>query len=142
MSTSDMSYLSWWLSKISKLLHEMTTAPTHVQQLVPHVPSYVGFCNAFSCATGRVGLSHTKAMHSLVWRFEWPSDITGQICSSQNPSGYLTINDLECASLLLYFLIHEQLVDLTLEHVAAWCNNCSMVSWTSHATSHSLVIVQ
>ena len=55
--------------------------------------------------------------------------------SWSNPQGDLTINDLEMAGLLLHHLVLELLVDLKHEHVAAWCDNTSTVSWARRMTS-------
>jgi hypothetical protein len=59
----------------------------------------------------------------------------GPPVSWSNPQGDLTINDLEMAGLLLQHLALEQLVPLKHEHVAAWCDNTSAVSWAQRMTS-------
>jgi hypothetical protein len=124
------------------LIQEMTSLPTNVRELVPHMPSYFGFCDASGKGAGGVWIGGPKNLHPIVWRLEWPQDIQIRLVSSRNPHGDLTINDLECAGLLLQYLVLEQYVDLTSEHVAAWCDNASTVSWVRRATSSRSLVGQ
>jgi hypothetical protein len=123
------------LRDIRILLREMTSRPTHVRELVPDLPAYLGFCDACKRGAGGVWLSGSKNIRPIVWRLAWPADITARLVSSANPKGDLTINDLEMAGLLLQYLVLEQLVVLKHEHVAAWCDNTSTVSWARRMTS-------
>jgi hypothetical protein len=123
------------LRDIRILLRESTSRPTHVRQLVPDLPSYIGFCDACKRGAGGVWISGNKNIQPVVWRLEWPPDIQARLVSWSNPQGDLTINDLEMAGLLLHYLVLELLVDLKHEHVAAWCDNTSTVSWARRMTS-------
>jgi hypothetical protein len=123
------------LRDIRILLREMTSRPTHVRELVPDLPAYIGFCDACKRGAGGVWLSGSKNLHPVVWRLAWPTDITARLVSSSNPTGDLTINDLEMAGLLLQYLVLELLVPLKHQHVAAWCDNTSTVSWARRMTS-------
>jgi hypothetical protein len=123
------------LRDIRILLRETTSRPTHVRELVPDLPAYIGFCDACKRGGGGVWLSGSKNIRPVVWRLEWPADIQARLVSWSNPHGDLTINDLEMAGLLLQYLVVEQLVDLRHEHVAAWCDNTSTVSWARRMTS-------
>jgi hypothetical protein len=123
------------LRDIRILLRETTSRPTHVRELVPALPSYIGFCDACKRGAGGVWLSGSKNIRPIVWRLEWPADISARLVSWANPTGDLTINDLEMAGLLLQYLVLEHLVPLKHEHVAAWCDNTSTVSWARRMTS-------
>ena len=123
------------LRDIRILLRESTSRPTHVRELVPDLPAYIGFCNACKRGAGGVWISGSKNIRPAVWRVEWPADIQARLVSWSNPQGDLTINDLEMAGLLLQHLVLEQLVPLKHEHVAAWCDNTSTVSWARRMTS-------
>jgi hypothetical protein len=103
------------LRDIRILLRETTSRPTHVRELVPDFPAYLGFCDACKRGAGGVWLSGSKNIHPIVWRLAWPADITARLVSSADPKGDLTINDLEMAGLLLQYLVLEQLVVLDLE---------------------------
>jgi hypothetical protein len=123
------------LRDIRILLRESTSRPTHVRELVPDLPAYIGFCDACKRGAGGVWISGSKNIRPVVWRVEWPADIQARLVSWSNPQGDLTINDLEMAGLLLQYLVLEQLVPLKHEHVAAWCDNTSTVSWARRMTS-------
>jgi hypothetical protein len=117
------------------LLREATSRPTHVRELVPNLASYIGFCDACKRGAGGVWLGGSKNLHPVAWRLAWPADITARLVSRSNPEGDITINDLEMAGLLLQHLVLEMLVLLKHEHVAAWCDNTSTVSWAQRMTS-------
>jgi hypothetical protein len=117
------------------LLREATSRPAHVRELVPNLASYIGFCDACKRGASGVWLGASKNLHPVVWRLAWPADITARLASRSNPEGNITINDLEMAGLLLQHLVLEMLVLLKHEHVAAWCDNTSTVSWARRMTS-------
>jgi hypothetical protein len=50
------------------LLRETTSCPTHVRELVPDLPAYLGFCDACTRGTGGVWLSGSKNIHPIIWR--------------------------------------------------------------------------
>jgi hypothetical protein len=47
------------------------------------------------------------ALASIVWRIQWPKDITDAVISSSNPTGRLTNSDLEMAGVLLQEAVLE-----------------------------------
>ena len=108
---------------------------------MPGWPDFVGFCDACKWGAGGVWLSGKSQLHPIVWRVQWPPDISQRFQSSHNPEGDLTINDLEMAGLLLHCLVLEQVVpNLENKHAAAWCDNTSTVSWARRlASKRSLV---
>jgi len=71
----------------------------------------------------------------VVWRLEWPRDITRDLVSFTNPHGRLTNSDLEMAAQLLEFLALECLVDMQHVHAASWCDNTPTVSWMNKLNS-------
>lgn len=109
--------------------------PTHCAQLVMGLPGYIGFCDACKYGAGGVWLAGSNYLHPTVWRIAWPPDIVARLVSTSNPTGDITINDLEMAGLLLQYLILEQLVDLKHQHSACWIDNTSTVSWAAKMTS-------
>jgi len=109
--------------------------PTHCAQLVSGIPAYIGFCDACKYGAGGVWFAGSKYLDPIVWRFEWPTDIPCKLISRENPTGTLTINDLEMAALLLHYLALEQLVDLRHQHAAAWVDNKSTVAWATKLSS-------
>ena len=64
-----------------------------------------------------------KNIRPAVWQVRWPESISSQVKSPSNPTGTLSINNLEAAAFVLQFLVLEQLVDdLQHDHVAIWCD--------------------
>ena len=116
--------------------------PTKCAQLIPGMPAYVGFCDACKYGAGGVWCSGSKPLHPIVWRIPWPASISEALITRDNPHGTLTINDLEMAGLLLHYLVLEQLVDMLHQHVAAWVDNTSTVSWATKLSSSKSVVGQ
>ena len=78
----------------------------------------------------------------VVWRIQWPEDITKSIVSDKNPKGTLTINDLELAGELLAWLVLEQISPVCLKHatVGIHCDNTASVSWSNRLNVTSSII--
>jgi hypothetical protein len=133
------------LTDWTALIHQARSRPTHVQELVEHTPSYRGFVDASKWGVGGVWFSGTKLIAPIVWFQPWPPDITASFCSAINPTGRITISDLELAGIFIHFLAlesHVQLHNQTLKHqsVAIWCDNLPAVAWTyKFRTSTSLL---
>ena len=114
-------------------LKAMMDEPIDCRQLVPDFPAYIGFCDACKYGAGGIWISGNKQIPPLVWRVKWPEEIVAAFYDE--PNGYLTINDLEMAGVLLAYLLLEQLVPMQHTHTALWCDNTSAVSWTAKMSS-------
>ena len=122
------------------LLNTAATEPTHVHELVPGTPAYVGYCNACRMGAGGVWLSGTKPVQPIVWRVEWPDDIKMALITREHPDGSLSVCDLEMAGLLLHYLVLEHVVALRHQHIGAFCDNTPTVSWEAKlASKHSQI---
>ena len=105
--------------------------PTSIFQLIQQPPALISYTDACKLGAGGVWCSGTHAITPFLWQVEWPEDIQLALVSSDNPTGTITINDLELAGMLLGFLALENRgVDLTNQHVASFCDNSSAVSWS------------
>ena len=78
----------------------------------------------------------THALHPIVWHVPWPTDIHQSVISFQNPKHSISNSDLKMAGMLLHYLVLEYLMVLWHIHVAAWCNNTPMVSWTNKLSTY------
>ena len=114
------------------LLNQISTRPTHVLELIPNPPCFIGFVDACKFGIGGVWLSGTDSITPHVWRLELPPAIQDQLVSDKNPKGSLTINDLEMAGILLQWLVLEHISPITLQHrnPLIFCDNTSAVAWT------------
>ena len=123
------------LTDWTALLHQASSRPTHVRELVEHTPSYRGFVDASKWGVGGVWFSGIHHIEPIVWFLPWPEDIRAAFCSSANPDGAITISDLELAGIFIHFLAleaHALHSGQTLKHrsVAIWCDNLPAVAWT------------
>ena len=124
------------------LLHQISTRPTHVLELIPNPPCFIGFVDACKFGIGGVWLSGTDTITPYVWRLELPLTIQNRLVSDKNPQGTLTINDLEMAGILLQWLVLEHITPSTLQYKnpIIFCDNTSAVAWTNKfSTTTSLV---
>ena len=131
---------SWWarlslevkeaLGDFRVLLKSAAKEPTHVNELVPGTPAFVGYCDACRMGAGGVWLLGTKVVAPIVWRVEWPDDIKADLNSDDNLTGRITNSDLEMAWILLLWLCMEEVC--TLEpgcHVELFSDYQPTVSW-------------
>jgi hypothetical protein len=113
------------------IIRHMETNPTSVRQLVSDYPSYIGYSDACGLGAGGTWSSGMKNLHPFLWKYEWPQDIKEALVTDQNPTGTITINDLELAGMVLnLFALECNIQDLTFCHIALFFDNMSAVSWT------------
>ena len=106
--------------------------PTHVLQLVDGYPDYLGYTDACKKGAGGVWMGVTEDIGFVTWRVEFPEDIQNELCTSENPKGSITMNDLELAGVILGWLVLEKLVpDLRFKHVGMNCDNSTAVAWSN-----------
>lgn len=115
------------------LLHLMKSRPSHVRELIKQTkPAFQGLVDASKWGVGGVWFRGTKKLEPFVWFFEWPDAVRTQLCTSSNPTGSITISDLELLGILMHWLALEKAVPITeLRHTspAIWCDNISAVTW-------------
>ena len=118
------------LSDWQHLIAHMRNNPTSVMQLVTNHPDYIGYSDACKLGVGGAWVSGLKAISPFIWQFEWPEHIQLELQTDKNPTGSLTINDLELAGAVLNFLVLEcQDVNLKHHHIGCFCDNTSAVAW-------------
>ena len=105
------------------LLQSTTHRPTHVMELVSHDPIFVAYTDASAEGAGGVLMSITGEFPNVVWRLQWPQDITSNVVSDSNPSGTITNSDLEMAGLLLQWLVLEEVADTKHQTLLLHCDN-------------------
>ena len=124
------------------LLQQIASRPTHMLELTPAAPAFIGFVDACKHGIGGVWLSGTERIQPTVWRIPVPADIQHQLASTVNPKGRITINDLEMTGILLHWLVLESVSPCSLQHtnVGIYCDNTSAVSWTQKMSSTSSIL--
>jgi hypothetical protein len=123
------------------MIQYMKKHASSVLQLVHNYPDYIGHSDACRLGAGGTWTSGLKYVQPFMWQYQWPQDIRDSLVSDSNPSGRLTINDLELAGLLLNWLALECHTDIPLafHHIGSFCDNTSAVAWAQKLrTSTSL----
>jgi len=125
------------------LLRVSTKAPTKCKELVAGWPDFVGVKDASGYGVGGFIVGENKACIPTVFRFEWPQDIRDEIISESNPNGKLTNSDLECAGLLMLWLVMEDVCNIQSgDHVALFSDNSPTVSWVQRLAAKSSKVAQ
>jgi hypothetical protein len=83
------------LEDLVSLLRLLGSCPTHVRELVPDMPHYVGYHDAAAEGAGGVWFLLINDMPPLVWREAFPNDSLSEVILEDNPRGCLTNSDLE-----------------------------------------------
>jgi len=84
------------------LLHHLGSTPVPIAHLVPQPPHVVAATDASREGMGGFWLptmSHEDSA-PYAWRYAWPEHVKQRLVSTVNPSGDLSINDLELAAII------------------------------------------
>ena len=124
-------------------LRETVSSPTKCRNLVTGWPDFVGITDASGHGLGGVIIGEHRAVAPIVFRLQWPRDISDSIVSDNNPTGTITNSDLELAGLLMLWLVMEEVCDVQDAHVALFSDNSPTVHWVQRlAAKHSHVAMQ
>jgi hypothetical protein len=89
-------------------LREPVGLPTKYRNLVQQGwPDYVGITDASGHGVGGCIMGENAVISPMVFQYQWPSDITNNIVSDDNPIGRITNSDLEMVGLLMLWLVLE-----------------------------------
>jgi hypothetical protein len=127
------------LLDVACLIRDLAKRPTHVSELVPQEPDYTGFCDASAFGAGGVWFGGSKPLPPIVWRIQWPQDITTDVVSDSNPTGRITNSDLEMAGVLLQEAVLEKHLGPAMigAHTAIGSDNSPAVAWTTRMATRS-----
>ncbi len=71
-----------------------------------------------------------------IFRIQWPTEISSNLVSFNNPKGKINNSNLEMAGLLLLWLCVEAIApDLAHKHIALFSDNSLTVSWVKKMAS-------
>ena len=141
VSLKHNAHLCQAIDDCKTLLRESTLAPTRCSELVSAWPDYVGVKDASGHGVGGIIIGENKSCVPTVFRFEWPEDIKQEIVSDSNPKGKLTNSDLECAGLLMLWLVMEDVCSIQSgDHVALFSDNAPTVAWATRLAAKSSLV--
>jgi hypothetical protein len=112
--------------------------PTRLQELVPTPPSFHGACDACQQGMGGVWFSSDPADAPLLWRTPFPRRVSTAMITIANPTGVLSISDLELAAMIAHkdvLATHTALAERTI-----WLatDNRAALLWSSAGSSTSV----
>jgi hypothetical protein len=128
------------LLDFAAVIRDLASRPTHVAELVQQTLDYTGYCDASAFGAGGVWFGAETPLDPIVWRVQWPKDVTNAVISTTNPHGTLTNSDLEMAGVLLQETVLEAAIGPNhMEHalVAIGCDNSPAVAWTQRMATRS-----
>ena len=127
------------------IANDLASRPTRIAELVPLTPVAEGHHDASGKGAGgvwfpgeglvpRTGVDPTKP---VVWRLEWPLDVSADIVSSDNPNGTITNSDLELAGGLLHLDAVAQSFDVRERTVVSKGDNLNTTFWERKGSTTS-----
>ena len=136
------NFLRQCLQDWSTLLHQLSSRPTSVRELVQTPPAFVGYVDACAFGAGGVWFSGSATIQPTVWRIQFPKYIIANLVSDKNPTGTLTNSDLEMAGLLCQWLVLECISPSSLKYktIGIFSDNTPTVAWANKLSSSSSTI--
>jgi hypothetical protein len=128
------------LLDIACVIRNLASRPTHVSELVQSEnPDYIGYCDASGFGAGGVWFGGSTKLDPIVWRVQWPADITAALVSDSNPNGTITNSDLEMAGVLLHEAVLEAALGQAMKgkHIVIGSDNSPAVAWTARMATRS-----
>jgi len=113
------------------LIKKAQERPTYCPNLIAAPPNYGGYCDASKHGAGGIWFGYHSALPPLVWRVQFPEEISTKVVSTANPTGTISNSDLELTGMLLAWLVLETIADLTHAHIWLGCDNTPTVAWAS-----------
>ena len=122
------------------LVESVYSRPTRLAELVPTAPSDVGACDACQQGMGGVwfdALDPTAA--PIVWRQPSPPHVSASLVTFDNPTGTVSISDLELTGVVAHQDILAHTRDVT-ERTVCWVasDNRAAVAWATKGSATSL----
>jgi hypothetical protein len=104
-----------------------------VSELVQAPLDYIGYCDASVWEAGGIWFGGQQQLHAVIWRIQWPQDMTNAVISESNPNGMMTNLDLEMAGVLLYKTVLKATIQPTMwaAQMTIGSNNLPAVAWTT-----------
>ena len=108
------------------LVASLATRPTHLREIRPHPPTWIGATDA--SLTGMGGVYHSLNGDWHVWRIPFSTAIRANILTDKNQAGFLTINNLELAAYIAHLHLFAPRM-APLEHIYTGVDNTAAEIW-------------
>ena len=119
------------------LLQDVARRPTRIAEIIPLLPSALGYHDASGAGCGGVwfpvpslGSRHAQPPATpLVWRLQWPPHIRQALITHSNPHGTISISDLELAGGLIHLDVIAQHLDIRERTILSKTDNLAALFW-------------
>ena len=122
INASLRSHIDAFASLAASLCHR----PTHLAEIVPQEPSFLGTTDAAKAGMGGVFYDHQGTPY--VWRQPFPEDIQRNLVSFENPQGTITNSDLEQAGQLAQVSLIAERADVSYCTIGTGSDNTPSIS--------------
>ena len=109
------------------LVASLATRPTHIREIRPHPPTWIGATDA--SLTGMGGVFHSPNGDWHVWQLTFSTAIHANFLTDKNPTGFLTINDLKLAAYITHLHLFAPRM-APLKHISTGVDNTTAESWS------------
>jgi hypothetical protein len=121
------------------LVHSVHARPTRLAELVPTAPSDIGASDACRVGMGGVWFDALDSTSPpILWRQRFPQRLSQALITAENPSGTISISDLELAGVIA----HQEVVcaarDVSERTLWIASDNRAAVSWATKGSSTSV----
>ena len=121
------------------LVHSVHDRPTRLQELVPTTPSDIGACDACQVGMGGVWFDVLDdRAPPLVWRQRFPESIANNLVTAANPTGTISISDLELAGVIAHQELLRSVRDVRERTIWIGSDNQAAVAWATKGSATSL----
>ena len=108
------------------LVTSLATRPTHIREIRPHPPTWIGA--TYASLTGMGGVYYSPSGDWHVWRLIFSTAIRAHMITDENTNGFLTINDLELAAYIAHLHLFAPRM-APLEHISTGVDNTAAERW-------------
>ena len=126
------------------ILESLSTRPTRIAELVPLLPSALGYHDASGAGAGGVWFPAQgivprglPSRPPLLWRHQWPPAIASRLITDKNPHGTISISDLELAGGLLHLDVICQHYDTRERTLLSKTDNLATLFWQRKGSTTS-----
>jgi hypothetical protein len=107
------------------LLCQLGTTPMPIAHLVPRAPHVLAAADASKDGMGGFWLPTclTSGNTPCAWRYKWPDRVAAALVTADNPSGSLSVNDLELAAITTALGIQTQAPHTLNQHICVATDN-------------------
>ena len=121
------------IQAFASLAASLSSRPTHLAEIIPQDPSFVGTTDAAKAGMG--GVIFDALGHSYFWRYPFPPEVQQRLVSADNPHGDITNSDLEHAGVIAQAFLIGDMPNSTYATALTGCDNTSAVARSQKGTA-------